>query len=333
MKEITLTILLVFQSLYGLYCTTFVIKSENNLVFGRNLDWVSENEIIVVNQRNQQKQSIVFSPDEPVSWVSKYGSVTFNQFGKELPFGGINEKGLVVEVILANAEYPKTDDRKALNELQWIQYQLDNSSNLEEVIANDKIVRLSKINQELHFLVADKNGNIAVIEFIGGEMQVYKDDKLPFPVLENDTYEMSLQRYQDKQSTRFAAAAQKVMSYNERINPSVVDYSFDILRDVALDGSWSIVYDMKNMTIFFVTKSNQKRKKIDLKALDFSCDQETFVYDLEIENSGLINDKFIRLTHEINKAKMKYAIEKSSIILPTEIRNMFYAYHKTISCK
>ena len=35
----------------------------------------------------------------PASWVSKYGSVTFNQYGRELPTGGMNEAGLVVETI------------------------------------------------------------------------------------------------------------------------------------------------------------------------------------------------------------------------------------------
>ena len=332
MKKIILLILII-QSIVGFSCTTFVIKSANNLVFGRNLDWVSENGIIVVNQRNQQKQSLVFPPDEPIIWTSKYGSVTFNQFGKEFPFGGINEKGLVIEIMVANAEYSETDNRKAVNELQWIQYQLDNSSNLDDVIANDKVIRLSKINQELHFLVADKSGNIAVIEFVKGKMIVYKDDNLPFPVLENDVYETSLEKYQNNEKSRFTTATQKVMSYNEKTNLSAIDYSFEILEDVALDGSWSIVYDLKNMTINFITKSNRKRKTIDLKTFDFNCNQETLVYDLKTENKGLINDRFVKLTYEINKVKMEDAMSKNRIMLPDEIKEMFYNYFETIECK
>jgi choloylglycine hydrolase len=30
-----------------------------------------------------------------ISWISKYGSITFNQYGREFPTGGMNEKGLV----------------------------------------------------------------------------------------------------------------------------------------------------------------------------------------------------------------------------------------------
>jgi len=331
MKNI-ITLAFIFKILIIFPCTTFVIKSENDLVFGRNLDWVSENGIIVVNQRNQLKKSIVFSPDLPITWTSRFGSVTFNQFGKELPFGGINEKGLVIEIMVANAEYSDLDDRKAVNELQWIQYQLDNSSNLNDVIKNDELIRLSMISQELHFLVADKDGNVAVIEFKNGKMEVYKEDKLPFPVLENDVYEVSLKKYKNNKPCRFTTATDKVNNYSESQNISAIDYSFDILKDVALDGSWSIVYDIKNMTINFITKSNKKRKTIDLKTFNFSCNQETLIYDLKIDDEGEITDKFIQLTYKMNTTKMKDAMNKNRIMLPEEIKNLFYNYHETVKC-
>jgi len=38
-------------------CTTFVLKYQNQLVFGRNLDWVSDVGLIIVNKRNVWKQS------------------------------------------------------------------------------------------------------------------------------------------------------------------------------------------------------------------------------------------------------------------------------------
>ena len=62
-----------------------------------------------------------------ISWVSQYGSITFNQYGKEFPTGGMNEKGLVVELMwLDGTIYPQPDERPAIGVLQWIQYQLDN---------------------------------------------------------------------------------------------------------------------------------------------------------------------------------------------------------------
>ena len=48
----------------------------------------------------------MFPPEKPIEWISKYGSISFNQFGAEFPYGGINEEGLVVEIMTSRAEYP-----------------------------------------------------------------------------------------------------------------------------------------------------------------------------------------------------------------------------------
>jgi penicillin V acylase-like amidase (Ntn superfamily) len=126
--------------------------------------------------------------------VSKYGSITFNQYGKEFPTGGMNEKGLVVELMwLDETRYPNPDQRPAVGVLQWIQYQLDNSSTTAEVIGSNSQIRISEKTAPIHFLVADAAGNVATIEFLDGKMVVHKDKELPFPVLTNDTYASSVQ--------------------------------------------------------------------------------------------------------------------------------------------
>ena len=330
-KIITLAILL--NSIVGFSCTTFILKNGNQIVFGRNLDWYSDNGIIVANQHNQKKKSIVFPPDNSIEWVSKYGSITFNQFGKELPFGGINEKGLVIEIMVAPAQYPETDDRGAVNELQWIQYQLDNATTIDEVIENDKKVRLRKISQDLHFLIADKNGDIAVIEFKKGKMIVYKGDNLPIPVLENDTYDKSLEKHKGNVDCRFSKAANMINAYQKENKKPIVDYSFDILDKVALDGSWSIVYDIENMSIHFKTASNKNIKTINFSDFDFECKNQTLVYNLQKENKGQISSYFEALTYDLNTAKMKDAMKKGQIQLPENIKDMFYSYYLITECK
>ena len=330
MKKLILTLFMI-NSLMIYPCTTFVIKTSTDLVFGRNLDWVSENGIIVVNKRNQLKTSIVFPPDKPVKWISKYGSITFNQFGKELPFGGINEKGLVIEIMVANAEYPDFDQRKAVNELQWVQYQLDNASTIEDIIENDKIIRLSKINQDLHFLVCDKNGNTAVIEFKNKKMVVYRGDDLPYSVLENSEYLQSLKNKEKNKSCRFTTASNMVEEYNPQ-KKSVIDYSFDILDNVKLDGSWSIVYDIKNMKIYFKTKSNKNIRIININSFDFECGTNTKIYDLLLKGKGNINKDFIIFNSKINREKMENAVKLNKIFLPEEILDRLYNYHKIIEC-
>src|SRR6186997_948097 len=106
-------------------CTTFFINKNGQMVFGRNYDWVTGNGMVCTNQRGLAKTSFKTKDGETVSWVSLYGSITFNQYGKEFPTGGMNEKGLVVELMwLDGTVYPKADNRAEISVLQWIQYQL-----------------------------------------------------------------------------------------------------------------------------------------------------------------------------------------------------------------
>ena len=75
-------------------CTAFCIKDSNNLLVAKNLDWPVGDGLILVNKRGLFKEAYI-SGSKRISWTSRYGSITFNQFGKEFPLGGMNEKGLV----------------------------------------------------------------------------------------------------------------------------------------------------------------------------------------------------------------------------------------------
>src|ERR1700741_4950522 len=193
MKQI-LTLLILFFSFPAFTCTTFFINRNGQLIFGRNYDWVAGQGMVNTNLRGLAKTSFAMPDGSTINWVSLYGSITFNQYGKEFPTGGMNEKGLVVELMwLDGTQYPKADNRPAVEVLQWIQYQLDNCATIDDVIATDTRVRIaSKGNAPLHYLIADAKGYAATIEFLNGKMVVHKGAELPFPVLTNNSYEESL---------------------------------------------------------------------------------------------------------------------------------------------
>src|SRR5918999_3447069 len=115
-------------------CTTFCLKKNGEVLFGKNYDWMVGEGLVFVNKRGVAKVSNAEDRTNPAKWVSKYGSVTFNQYGRENPSGGMNEAGLVIELMwLDETQYPAQDSRPALDVLEWIQYQLDTSANVAEV--------------------------------------------------------------------------------------------------------------------------------------------------------------------------------------------------------
>lgn len=299
-------------------CTTFCINTENELVFGKNYDWMIGNGLVIVNKRDVEKIAFVQN-GIPARWVSKYGSVTFNQFGREFPSGGINEAGLVVEILwLEGTEYPEPDERPAVGgTLQWIQYQLDNSSTVEDIIESDKVIRIPSNSVPVHFLVADKTGKCVSVEFLGGKAVFHTGDNMTMKVLTNDSYQKSvdyLKQYEgfggektietDESSLgRFVNACSLVKNYVPSPGKSAVDYSFKILESVSQGEitKWSIVYDIKNMTVYFRTFDNRKIKSIDLKVLDFRCSLPVKVIDINTDTVGNIDDLMSNYSYETNR--------------------------------
>jgi len=333
-------------------CTSFFLNGQDAHLVGKNYDWVIGNGLIVVNKRGMEKKALEDPGtrfDRPVRWTSKYGSITFNQYGRELPMGGINEAGLVVEVLLlAETVYPEPDARPAISMLQWVQYQLDNFSSTREVIASDAHLRIlsSHMAPGMHYFVCDQTGHCAGIEFLEGKLVSHTKEKMPVKVLANSTYKVSLHQYrkakkksvgrQNGSLERFDKAANMVESFDPKASTSAVAYAFEILKNVA-QGSftqWRIVYDIQNLTVYFLTTSNQEIRQVDLRSFDFSCTSPVKVLDIKGDQSGDVSGAFVDYTGEINRAMIEASFRNTSFLarIPGDLLNELARYPDTNTC-
>lgn len=328
-------IALLLHSFVVFPCTSFALKNGINLLLGHNLDWHIGIGLMVINKRNVEKTALMDSSENPAKWVSRFGSITFNQVGRDLPFGGMNEKGLVVEqMTLDQTEYPGRDSRPAVSACQWIQYQLDNCSNIQEVINTDKGIRIVDRNSKFHFLICDRSGTSAVVEFLNGKMIARTDKRLPVAALANSPYDMSVPAYQTKMDTglnrslyNFCTAARMIGDDSKNKGQDDIAYSFDILKSVAQGHftKWSIVYDIKNLNVHFkvfesptLTKTQivflteegaAKIKTVDLKIVDFACSSPCLVMDLDLDREGSVDSYFRKYTTDINKEYISRAFD------------------------
>lgn len=329
-------------------CTTFVLKQpEGPMVFGRNFDFPIGDGHIQINYRGALKTAFIRPPEKPLRWTSKYGSVTFNQAGREFPYGGMNEKGLVIEQMwLQEAAYPPADDRFGLSELQWIQYQLDNSANVQELIDSDTLVRISYMaTSYLHFLAADAKGDVAAIEFIDGKMTVHRGEDLPQPALANCKYRHSLEYRQSLQnedkavaynawtqnsSGRFSKAADLISAY--QVEENAVNYAYLILDSVSQQGQtqWSIVYDIPNRTIHYKTLNNPVIRKMEMNRLSFDCRHETQFIPIDQEDANTQN-----LTVSSNLELIRKVIDGVEFLknnVPPEFIEASGRYMESVGC-
>lgn len=329
-------------------CTTFLINKNGQLVFGRNYDWITSSGMVCTNLRGLQKTSMKNEDGLSITSTSKYGSITFNQYGKEFPTGGMNEKGLVVEIMwLEGTQYPKSDHRPAVNVLQWVQYQLDCWETVEEVIASDKLLRISaKGTAPLHYLVADARGNVATIEFLNGKMVVHQGKSLPFPVLTNNTYEESIQQtketttnhaFADNSIERFAKACAMVQQFQQKeMNLPATDYAFSILNKVSQGNfiKWSIVYDITNKKILFKSDGYAAIKSVRFSSFDLNCTASSKMYNINQNNKGDVAASFINFSIAESKPILETTIKESAsrISISETIKEEILNYSKGIKC-
>jgi penicillin V acylase-like amidase (Ntn superfamily) len=352
MKSFSPLFIILLASLTAFPCTTFFIKHKGEMVFGRNYDWMTDAGMVNTNQRGLAKTSIPTADGSTIQWTSKYGSITFNQYGKEIPTGGMNEKGLVVELMwLDETRYPLPDQRPSIGVLQWIQYQLDNSSTIDEVIATDKILRIAAAGTTpLHYLIADATGKAASIEFLDGKMIVHRDEELKLPVLTNSVYSNSVDTYEkavangntssfaNNSLSRFSTACSMIreLSMGKEIK-SLTDYAFEILKEVGQGNytKWSIVYDVKNRKIFFRTNRFSNVKNVSFSAFDFSCKSKSKSWDMNQDGKNEVSTAFKNYEAENNRKLVETAFRESSSTLSVDPKTIekVWQYPATIQCQ
>jgi len=343
--SILLIVAILFSSLgiptQTFACTIFSINQDNQRWVGRTFDWSYGQGALMTNARGVFKKSLRLLPqDVSTSWTSKYGSLTFNQFGKELPLGGMNETGLMIEALeLKTSIFSSPNEIPSLNELQFIQYILDNFQTIEEIKKSLSTLRISAVGSQLHYFTCDIH-ECLTIESINGKWVTHSEEELPIPSLANNTYEQHLNYIQDfenfggikpinmesKESLdRFVRGtfyAQTLKNYSDKI-----EKLFDFLNDVGTKNNrWQIIYNQTEGIIHFRTTAKFSLKRfVDLKRLNFDCHKKTKYFDLESDFDADITDLLKDLSNDFNYALIKKSVELQKLPLPLADRLANYS--------
>ena len=323
MKKVLPLLLLVILSAPAAHpCTTFFLENNGRPVFGRNYDWYLEDALVVANQRGVEKTAAFLDDPQgaPAHWTSKFGSITFDQVGREFPCGGMNEAGLVVEVMIVLFPWQtRPNGKPVISNMQWIQYQLDRHASVAEVIAHlgDLCIR-QEAGVPMHYLIGDASGDCAAVELVRGKLVCHTGTSQPVRALTNDNYRRSytrLLRWREDAGVlaeppegigsdpRFMRACKRVCDFTPRDESHAVDYAFETLRRVKMPKLtvWSIVYDIAARRIYFKTQSRSALRYVDLPGFDFSCGGPVKVLDIKADLAGDVSGKFADYKPEENR--------------------------------
>ncbi|MBW2703218.1 MAG: linear amide C-N hydrolase [Deltaproteobacteria bacterium] len=349
-----LTRLLILMALMGLArpalpCTTFLLADGDDYVVGKSYDWDIGYGFAVFNKRGMVKQALPLGPGmKPATWTAKYASLTFNQFGREFPLSGMNEKGLVIEIMWLNASrFPKPDTRPIINELQWIQHQLDTCKNVDEMVKRAGEHTVLSVYGKVHYLACDGSGRCAAFEYLDGKLKVTPPKKLKTPTLTNNSYAESAlflsghKGYGGKQTipkgkgslARFVRASALAHKLGTTPGDRVAE-AFSILDSVSMGdySKWNLVYDISAKKIHFRSRGHWQIKTVNFSHFDKSCRSPAMVLDMNQDLKGDVTDQFTPHSLAANRALVKKSLANIQSHLPKGTDESLARFPESFGC-
>lgn len=313
LKTLCLPALLLLLSVEIVFpCSAIVLKNGDQIYLAKNFDWTYQGGILIKNLRQTTKMAYYTHAGTQAQWTSKYGSITFNQNGKEMPYGGMNERGLAIEMLwLESTQYNINDDKPYVNELEWIQYQLDNYESVQEVVEHLNDLTVFPVKGRVHYILTDPTGASVVIEYLNGKPIFHRKEANICQTITNNSVQHS-ESYKDQikgipknnafstyryyQLEQGVAATDKSVEWSESI-------AFDFLKKVTIPKGdlktvWSIVYNIHEKSISFFTDSDKEIKTIDLSELDFAT--ELSYFDLNQNELSNLTKELKSHTEQVN---------------------------------
>jgi penicillin V acylase-like amidase (Ntn superfamily) len=331
------------------HCSAFVLANDGHGIFGCNFDHTLTDEgLVFVNKRGVAKSSVNGGASHGrVHWTTRYASVSFNLVGYEYAWGGMNERGLTVSTMsLDETRQPPPDERPPLDNGEWVQYILDTCATVEEVIATDSQVRILTVD---HYLIGDRFGNAATIEFLDGRMVAHAAPNLPVAALTNNTYEElfatweRLRRYgnyagQNSSFHRFCLAADRVDGFQSTTDAGAVAYAFDTLHLVrgerfsASPTNWSLVFDTKNLRAYYRTSRNYEIRWVDLRNLDLRCGAPVMMIDIHDGGPGDVADELFDFDSNLNRYHLERFLDIWGVNLPPSSISWILNHLESFDC-
>lgn len=163
----------------NLACSAFTsVTPEGEYIQGRNLDIADAQNTLIRTQPKDGYASLATASGLTLGYYDYMPEDKMGQLNLlAAPYytvDGINEKGFSVAILLLYAAPPAEQDtgKTAITTCMAVRLMLDKAANVEEAIALLEEYDMYSIgNSNIHFQLADAEGNSTVIEYVNGEMR------------------------------------------------------------------------------------------------------------------------------------------------------------------
>jgi len=231
-------------------CTCYAAALRNgSRVFGRNFDWAPNPALLLISRPENGYASLAMvdisylgysaarTPlDDPSALVDAW----------RIPFDGMNEKGLAVGMMAVDrANGMSGEGRPLVGELGIMRMVLDRAADVREALALMASYDIELADPPIHYLMADRGGDAAVVEYMDGSMTVIRNTE-PWLVSTNFILTDVPAASRDGVCPRYAYASRALSK------GAVADgnAAMDILSAVSQPSTrWSALYDLEEATM------------------------------------------------------------------------------------
>ena len=164
-------------------CSVFAsLGDESNSVFGRNLDWRDDPTLLLFTDPPDGYASVSITDVFFLGFTTKVPSL-LNRLAlliaPHFPMDGMNEAGVAIGIMAVDhGSYEGDSEKTTISGLSVIRKVLDYAGSVEEALElmDDHNIDFS-CGFPFHYLLADKSGNSAVVEYVDGEMRVLQSEQ------------------------------------------------------------------------------------------------------------------------------------------------------------
>ncbi len=248
-------------------CSLFAAFGDlNNSLYGRNFDWNFSPALLLFYNPTQGYDSVSMVDIAYLGFEGDRAKKLLEMSvdkqrplldSPALPFDGMNEKGLVIGMASVPAGNMTVDPQKrTIDSLMVIREMLDHAATVDEAVSILGSYNIDMGSVPLHYLIADRSGNAALVEYYRGEMIIQYNEE-PWQVASNFIV-ASTDGSPQGRCNRYDKII-SIMKDNQGKLTS--DQAISLLNDVSSNDpqygtQWSIVYDITNGRMWVIMGRN-----------------------------------------------------------------------------
>ncbi|MFH1194764.1 MAG: linear amide C-N hydrolase [bacterium] len=236
-------------------CTCFASWGDGGNVFGRNFDWRHHEALLLFTDPSDGYASAAMidmfylfnRSNAPLTTIEDRQPLLNAPY---YSFDGMNEMGVSIGIMAVDHAEPTTDPAKiTINDLDVVRLVLDYAANANEALELIEKYNIKFWSVPLHYLIADKNGNSVIVEFINTEVKTF---------FNTDNYQVCTNFLIDENKSdlsgncwRYDLAVETLSNNNGNLSSNT---AMDLLDQVSQSNTmWSLVYDLTKKEVFAVT--------------------------------------------------------------------------------